>query len=203
MGCPFSSLEDAENDQKGHPFHRPYIGREREMMSISWVACQSKMDVPFNRFLCLQTNKRDTLSVFLRRVPFPRLKMQKTAQKGHPFHRPYMGREREREKGNNHEHQLGLLTCSLFFLLCFSNGNEQEKRKIRNRGKMKTSTIFSLPDFCISLACPHLSSILFIALPFRVAFLLISPLSFLSPFSSLVLLLISKTHKRKLLFLVE
>ena len=50
-------------------------------MSISWVGCQSKMGVPFNRLLCLQTSKRDTLSVLLWGVPFPRLKMQKTIKK--------------------------------------------------------------------------------------------------------------------------
>ena len=71
-------------------------------MSIGWVCCRSKMGVPFHRFLFLETSKRDTLSVSCG-VPFLRLKMQKTIQEGHPFHRPYMGRER------NHEHQLGLL----------------------------------------------------------------------------------------------
>ena len=71
-------------------------------MSISWVGCQSKMDVPFNRFLCLQTNKRKHLGSSLEdagngptRTPVPS-----------PI---YGEREREREKGKNHEHQLGLL----------------------------------------------------------------------------------------------
>ena len=81
-----------------------------------------------------------------------------------PVPSPIYG-EREREgEGKNHEHQLGLLTCSLLFLLFFSNGNEQEKRKIRTRGKMKTSTIFSLPDFGIS---PVLISLPFFSLLFH------------------------------------
>ena len=66
-------------------------------MSISWVGCQSKMDVPFNRFLCLQTSKRDTLSAFLWGVPFPRLKMQKTIKKGtHSIAHIYIERERKK-----------------------------------------------------------------------------------------------------------
>ena len=44
------------------------------------------------------------------------------------------------------EKESEFLSFSLFFLWVFvSKGNEQERRKRRKRGKMKTSTIFSLP----------------------------------------------------------
>ena len=88
-GVPFPRLEMQKTIKKDtHSIAHIYIyiererGREKKFMSISWVGCQSKMDVPFNRFLCLQTSKRDTLSAFLWGVPFPRLKMQKTIKKG-------------------------------------------------------------------------------------------------------------------------
>ena len=101
LWCPFSSLEDAENDPRRTPVPSPIYG-QREIMSIGWVCCQSKMGAPFNRLLCLQTSKRDSLSVSLW-CPFSSLEDAENDLKGHLFHRPYMGRER------NHEHQLGLL----------------------------------------------------------------------------------------------
>ena len=86
-GVPFPRLKMQKTIKKDtHSIAHRERERERErerkrIMSISWVGCQSKMDVPFNRFLCLQTSKRDTLSAFLWGVPFPRLKMQKTIKK--------------------------------------------------------------------------------------------------------------------------
>ena len=82
-------------------------------MSISWVCCQSKMGVPFNRFRCLQSSKRG--QCFLLGVLFSHLKMQKTIQKDTRW------RKREGERRDTMD--------------CLFNGKSKEKNRREMNGE--------------------------------------------------------------------
>ena len=82
----------------------------------------------------------------------------------------------------------GFLYMFIVLPVVFFKGKSAREEKDKKERKNENEHHLLLPYFCTSLFCLHFSAILFIALPIKIAFLLISPLSFLSPFSSLVLL---------------
>ena len=82
----------------------------------------------------------------------------------------------------------GFLYMFIVLPVVFFKGKSAREEKDKKERKNENERHLLLPYFCTSLFCLHFSAILFIALPIKIAFLLISPLSFLSPFSSLVLL---------------